>query len=147
MSALRRTRLRPTILSTDSWTTSTSSAGSSVSTSRGWATSSGSRGRAVRPRLHRRRSALLAAVGPPLGAGRGGAPAAGRTPVHPRGPSDAVGGRRSAAGRPAGGRLPLFRAGGADPRGGERYQRPDAGNLPPFHHPRVEPRPWGSGTA
>ena len=189
MSALRRTPLRPTTLSTDSWPTLTSSARSSVSDlpllgdirglrgvhlqchigtdtislarlgarmtgldfspaslaeARRLAERTGDAvdfveaevydaprvlGRAVRPRLHGRRSALLAALGPPLGRGRGGAPAAGRTPLHPRGPSDAVSARRSAARRPAGGRLPLFRAGGADCGGGERHLRPDGGNL------------------
>src|ERR1035437_3573685 len=82
MSALRRTRLRPTTLWTDSWPTLTSSARSSVSTFRDWATSGDC-------------AACICSA-----------------------------------------------TSARDPRGGERHLRPDAGNLPPFNHPRVEPRPW-----
>ena len=61
----------------------------------------GARPRALRPRLHRHRRALLAARRPPLGRGRREPAATRRAALHPRGPPGAVGARRPARGRPA----------------------------------------------
>ncbi len=101
----------------------------------------GTRDGALRPRLHRRRSALLVARHPPLGRGRPRPPAAGRKALHPRGAPRAVGARGHAGRRPAGARIPVFRAGGGDGLGRGRDLRRDRSGLHAQRDARVEPRP------